>query len=648
MALALLAADDGGAPGARAFRFEIGHNRYYRYAVGSEERRLRHGIALLAEPVFVSELRGPVPESALGRGRFAIPEDLFSREDRFVQLMSYRTENLQGPAVSRIVESRTPLPDDMPALGFSAGASGRVLSRPFDYRVRPVSRAMFLDGLIGMLPGLLQPVGNILKTIGPALTSGDSRQIAGAVTSPDTLKQIADLVAQLLNQKPATATASGLGARWQRTHPQALGAPYSTAQVAPLAALLPMLMPLLQQVLTPETIKSVLDAPNKAAQTVINGVMDAARIGSEANKAHLEHLRQLNPGVDDPALDQLLTNMSLSLSGRRRGLSFKRSDKVRLAFEGLAGTMLGGQTRVLFATGRALRFPATVELPRLRNGSMPVLDPAVLQLQVKDHKTLDVLAEKRFRLPPVDASGPLRVTAELDAAEAERLVPGHAYLVSLALVWKRGKGEKRGAMITSRMDLVGPAVFDRVDQTGPMIDLSDPARFRDYWHRVWAGRLAEDAKQYAVEVSYVVAPAPVGRAQNARLETETRFAPRERALHTIEGRLKSGMELSPIALNDLLHAIAPEQRPLTTEELAALDDPEFREQLTLAARKPLSLRGRAGEAVAIWAYPTMRLATLVLAVPESIDETGRVTGVAETRVTLPMPAFLNLVGTRAR
>jgi hypothetical protein len=644
MALALLEPEDGDDSQSRAFRFEIGHNRRYRFAVGGGERRSRHGIALLAAPVWISPLCGPLPDAALGRGRFEIPEHVFTREDRFVQMISYRNAAMEGPAISRIVESRRGLRNGLPAIAFSAGASGGVLSRPMDYRVRPLANAMFLESFLAMLPSIFPSIVSLLRSIGPALSSENAGQLARAGANPNTISQLTNLISQIVNRQSASAATAplpaagasarsqSLSARWQGLSSRSLGhGPYSTAQVLPLLALAPMLMPLLQQVLNPQTIQSVIDAPNRSAQTVINGIMDAARIG-----------------LNDPGLDQLLMNMSLSLSGGQSGIAFRRSEQVRLTFDDFIGLQLGGQTKVLFAQGRPLRFPAHLELPTLKDGSRPTLAPAVLQLQVKDHDTLAVVIEKRFDLPPIAVSGPLPVVAELTVAEAEKLSRDKVYLVSLALVWKTRKGQKQGALVTTRMDLVGPSVFDRIDETGPVVDLADPTRFRDYWHRIWSGRLEKDAKRYAVEVTYLTAPAPVGRAENARLDTEARLRQREGSLHTMDGRIKSGMELSLVALNRLLGAIAPDAKPLDADELAALDQPELRERLMLMARKPIALRGRAGEAVAIWAYPAMRLASIILTIPAEIDGNGHVSRLEEKTVTLPMPALLHLIGTCAK
>ena len=130
MALAILQADDGsgGNPGGddvdgggqRWFRFDIGSNRYFRFAVGGPERRRLDGIGLIDQPRYISPLQGPLPESAMGRGRFGIDEAHFADGAEFVQMMSYRTRNREGPAVSAIVRAMRPLPQRLAPVAFSA------------------------------------------------------------------------------------------------------------------------------------------------------------------------------------------------------------------------------------------------------------------------------------------------------------------------------------------------------------------------------------------------------------------------------------------------------------------------------------------------------------------------------------------------
>ena len=107
MALAVLRFDGADGGGRLRFRADIGRNRFYQFAVGGEEVSRAGGLTTLAEPRHVSPLAGPLEESALGRFPVEIPRELFDREHAHVQLMSFRNERREGPAVSDIV--RVPL-----------------------------------------------------------------------------------------------------------------------------------------------------------------------------------------------------------------------------------------------------------------------------------------------------------------------------------------------------------------------------------------------------------------------------------------------------------------------------------------------------------------------------------------------------------
>src|SRR5262245_23542055 len=104
MALALLWTETpGDEQSALRLRFDIGHNRYYVWQVGDEERIRTNGITRIANVKQRSRLFGPIPESARGRGELEIPAEVISKEIRFAQLLSFRTEDGVGPAISPIV-----------------------------------------------------------------------------------------------------------------------------------------------------------------------------------------------------------------------------------------------------------------------------------------------------------------------------------------------------------------------------------------------------------------------------------------------------------------------------------------------------------------------------------------------------------------
>lgn len=642
MALAIIRPLDDAAPGTRAFAIEAGSNRFYRVAVGSGRTRQMQGVELMAEPRWVSPLQGPLAPQQMGRDRLDIPDELFERDAEWVQMMTYRTEQRDGPAVSRMVRSRRALPAP---LALSA-STGRVLSVPYSSARPGHSQAMFLEGFFNALQGLLPQIGSIVSAIAPASGGQPGGQAGGLlqqIGNPETLRLLSELITRISAAGRSTPAAPAAAVRASPLS----NTPYSRAQIAPaLLAALPALAPLLQQVLNPQTLQTIIDAPNRATQTIIDGLMRAANIGLEANKAQLDHLRALNPGTNDEGLNALLQSMSLSLSNEGPGLRYRRSERVKLTLPGLTSVTLAGRRRILFAAGHDMALDVAAELPRLPDGSVPALRAPVLELIVKDKATLRPVIVTQHRMADILASGPLAEPARASAADLSRLLPGHDYIASVSLVWTAKTGELRGATMASEIQIAPPLAFDRVEEAGEIVALGDPARYRDFWHKLWAGRFTSDMRRFEVEASYRYAAAPTARDANARLETEFRIQPRPQSPSTHEGRLKSGYEVSVRALNRLLPLIAPGQEPLPDEVIAALEAPDFAERLSLGARQPIAMRGIPGTAFTLWAYPSMRLARLVLQRPAATGAGGNVTALSEETVSLPLPAVLNLIGTR--
>ena len=656
MALAILEADDGPADGstlARWFRYDIGSNRFFRIAVGGPERRRADGAALIDEPIYITPLQGPIPRSAMGRGRIAIEERQFTREAEFVQMLSYRTANREGPAVSAIIRARRPLPgvETMPSFAVPP-LPAQMSARQSRIRQRDMiaNQMSFFDILRGIAP----MIGNLIGGLAGGAGSTSGGGTATAAPGGDLLARLADpatvqLLSQLISQiggLPAapTAAASGL--------PRATAMGYSEAMIAPaLLAALPALMPLLQQVLNPQTIQTVVDAPNRAAQTVINGVNDVLKIGVQADQNFMDHLRQLNPGVDDPALDRLLEGMglSLSLSGKRRKPSFVRTSRVRLSFDGLRSLTVAGENRILFASDRALSLPMQVELPMLKSGRAPKLNDPELVLEVKDPTTLRVHKRTRAGLAPITGSGAAGVI-NLPAEAVATLEPGRDWLLCVTLTWgaSRKAGVKRlGAVMTTLVHLAGPLVFDGIVDEGEAIDLADPDAHRAVWQKLWAGRFVDGAKRFDTEVDYSYEWDNSG-VEAIRRETTIKTKVAEGSVASILARVKGGMTLTPATLANIAASLDRGAAPVGRDVQIALADPAVEARLGLGARLRLKLRGREGEAFALWAYPAVRRATLRLATPDSILETGNIVSLTPRPVPFVVPVAVNIVGTRSR
>ncbi|MEO7965969.1 MAG: hypothetical protein ABIT38_18820, partial [Gemmatimonadaceae bacterium] len=308
MALAILRPSRvPGAPGTAAFMLDVGSNRFYQVSVGDDSVDRTAGFPRLGAPSFTSSIAGPLSESSLGRTTLEIPLDRFDRDHRSVQVTSFRTRNRDGPALSDIVRVGpiARMRDDLPPISFS-------LSEPMDpyspytdedvtsvaaawrepvrmpYRERPsMSGAMLFGSLIPTLAGLaskyLPKLGSLLSSVGGGAGGGPANAGGTATVAPATgveglLKpETLQLLMQFLQQLQGNATAPA-GAK---SLSMSSGTEYSRASIAPaLLAALPALAPLLEKVLSPETIKAVLEHtdPSKIIGAVTDSMKEIGKL----------------------------------------------------------------------------------------------------------------------------------------------------------------------------------------------------------------------------------------------------------------------------------------------------------------------------------------------------------------------------------
>jgi hypothetical protein len=494
-------------------------------------------------------------------------------------------------------------------------------------------------------PQLAQLIDQLLRGLGGS---------AGETVTPDIIKKITDAIGGA-GAAPVAAKSMALGSLGRRvaqcppvalsrsasTRPRRYPRPaeyahaqeYSQAMIAPaLLAALPALMPLLQQVLSPQNIQTVVEAPQKATGQIINGILDFAKLGMQANEAERENLRKLNPGVDDPALMQLLMSMSQGLSAAQRS-NYRRVASVKLSFDSAESQMLFGRTRVLYRKDQALQFPMSVDTPQ-------TITNARLVIQIKHPDTLAVLVEDGEDVGEL-STGPIPLVPRIDEAQVARLEPNHDYIVLATLLWKNKKKQQVGTSMQQRITVIGEYSFDRVEESGEPVSLSDFEQYRDLWHKVWQGDFGAGAHSARLDCRYFLVLNPK-RTNNARLDTHLEPAGDGK----LGGKLKTGMEYSPYVLNHLLTRLTPNTTPLSDAELEALSGSDFVERFNQAAQFSAKLKGRRGERGALWVYPEFKIQTLVLTRAEDVDEHGNVRTLNETRVRFPMPVLMHFVGVK--
>lgn len=400
-----------------------------------------------------------------------------------------------------------------------------------------------------------------------------------------------------------------------------------------LLAALPSLMPLLQQVLSPENLKTLVDAPQKMTGQVINGLLDAARIGQQAQEAEQKHLERLNPGVNNPALYQLLTSMSQGLSDAKR-LNYRRVASVKLSFDDVQTQMLFGRERVLYRKGQALQFPMSVITPQ-------TITEARLVVQIKHPDTLAVLIEDGEEVGDL-SSGPIPLVPRIDEEKLAKLQPSQDYIVVATLLWRTKKGSKVGTSMQQRITLIGEYSFDRLEEGGDPIPVSDFGRFRDYWHKIWEADFGGAGSRVARLNCRYYLVLNSKRTNNLRADTHIESSDDDK----LGGQLKTGMEYSPYVLNHLLTQLDSNAQPLNDAELEALTGSDFVERFNQAAQYNGKLKGRKGERGALWVYPEFKIQTVVLTRADEVDANGNVRSLGETRVKFPLPVLIHFVGVK--
>ncbi len=630
MALAYLTFE-GNDGGYRRFKIDIGKNRFYSYAIGEKESQRVDGLKMLQNRKFTSPLIGPLPESALGRAMLEIPNHHFDKDNRYVQLMSFRTKFREGPAISNIIVVQKSLADisELPELTFSRSDTVEnpvVENVPFRYKESKMSSAMFLNVLTSLIPKVLPHLSGLIGGLlggGKKGKESPASSLLQTASNPETVRLITELLKQISVSKSQSMSHS----------PE-----YSEAKIAPaLLAALPSLMPLLKKVMDPETIKAILGSvsPTKVIGAVTDSVEKLGKLGIASHEQDLKHLRALNPGVDDPALDRLLQGMSINLSQERQ-LVYRRVDSVKLQFINIAPTMIYGRSRIAYLAGRDLVFPLRVDTPRPTG-------KAILTITIKEPTTLEIVAKQKFPLENV-MSGILPIRPRLSATRLSSLNLNEDYLVCATLIWKNKSGKKIGASMTQLITLVGEYSFDRVEESTELTPLNNVHRHRPFWHKSWQGSFTPELRRITFDCKYYFV-LEGDRKNNGRMETLTRIE--DSGFHKETRRLKSGMILSPYVLNQLIPQISA--HPLLDDaQLKAIQSPDFIERFNQAARVQVKLKGSPGDSVALWNYPEVKLQQIILKKVKVTNESGHVTDFVEHPAYFPMPALVHFIGARTR
>lgn len=400
----------------------------------------------------------------------------------------------------------------------------------------------------------------------------------------------------------------------------------------------PGLMPLLEKSYAPETLKMLMQSmpPSQALGTITHGLIDVGNSfpGDTETATAQSLVREFS---FEGRNDHLAQGLSVGLSVQSPAMKYQRVESVSLQFTDNTTLMLHGRSRLIYRQDRAIAFPMSVKTPRL-------ITKGIVQLLVKHPQTLEVLIEAKYRLKDI-TTGPLGITPKLSPEQLRRLQPNQDYLVCVSLVWQaissKTKRKKRlGTSLSQLITLAAEYSFDHVSGTAEVVPLNDVDRFRPYWHQVWQTSFDDMVRRITLDCKYYLALEP-DRTNHARMETITQLE--ENTPTRLEGKLKTGFQMSPYRLNELLPQIS--SYPLLNDaELKALMTPDFKAQCSYAAQSQVEFKGRRGDRVGLWVYPEMKIQRLVLKQIGRTNPNGQVLELTDHDVYFPVPGVVHFIG----
>jgi len=607
MALAILKLGNSTDLQSVEFQYNIGTNQYLQYTIGSKEQFKEDGFNLMAKPSFQSELIGPIPSSALGRGSINISSARFQRTDSYIQLKSYRTKKKEGKAVSEMLHISRFRRAEVEALPLiSLSKSEDMDAKDELTRDNPIQLDRTRFSFQESAPTHMD-TGAFLNIMKGALPK--AMPIAALATLTPVLKKLAE---------PEAIRAIGI------TGPQLMDA-YGRNQ------------------------RQLIDTIGQHAQigstTVTNFLRDALGIQAD-EKLKAPDVNDTNfdsmVAADSAGLNQLLLNMSAgqslakanALPGREK-LDYRKTSKVILKPLNLNRQVLNGRPRIMFSREQGLSIPLSVQTPA-------ILSKVLLKISLGSLvQNQAVLLKRTYKLRDV-GSGPLSVNLGFSNTELSRLPTNKEYLLKVDLIFQNRRKERIGTSLSEVITIAGSYLYDRTEDTSKLIPLNNVQAHRVFWHKIWAAPIGSNGHEIEINGKYYYT-LERDRQRNAQMETLTRFTEDRRAKKI--GKLKSGLIISPYQLNALIPRIS-EQASLSHEELDAVLSDDFVQQLARMARFKVNFDELQSTHLALWVFPEVKLQKVVLKKPTLINSNGLIEGLADKIIYFPIPVSIHCIGTK--
>ena len=547
-----------------------------------------------------------------------------------------------------------------------------------------LARPASLDSLIGEIVKLAAPVVLDLLKQAPAAGTPAAASSAGAGGAP--LQGLMQILQSLLGGlgglgTGALAKAASLPQRHRDPNRFVTGGPLHLSEPfifgiddALIASLIGPVLQVLPQLMNAANAKrlELKKADNQLMAGIVSDVqkrlmlekvLDAQRAAQAQGPAALVDAAQLEALVGllaslpaaPTAAGTATPSVTKSLSAEpaaNESAAYVNSERAMVSFEfGPSMRLVGAELPVFQRTRRIVLRPHLVV-----SGNAPKepLARVIVRLMLRDAAHPEVRIEKTFKLHDLIANTP--IDCAFEPSELAPL-PVHARLTLLAQVRWRHPRTQRETRATGAAEivLVGEHfVRERGGEVDGERELTDMARFRSFWNKVWqapvqGGARGGDHKLWELDVQARVSTLLDARHDsNALMETRLLAeAPEPDALSAVtRGRMKAGIELSLAELNKLL-PLWNGRSPLDAATLEALAAPTLLADAAREAMCRLRLKGRAGQGGMVWLVPVLRLIGFSVSQVAASDERGQVSATSEHEAVFPMPVAMRAIGLKS-
>lgn len=688
------------------FTIDTGTNPFYRVKIGRSVSD-NEGIRLVDEVSYTSPMqRSQTGEFMLNTARqIGIPSGHFDRDNCYVQLFSFKTQDGRSPAWSEVVKVPVGFKNAVKGnylLSLSQNIPGmadtfnncRSVEQPPALSQQESLEDILLNGIkvvapvvLGLLAGGDQAGAGAAG--GKTDAAGKSDGLAG-ILKPDVLNNLlhsllssfAPAATNSTSKSQSLATSASLddGNRFEPTA-QEYARPFifgiDDALLATLAgpiikeglSMLPQLLNAQnqarqqKQAATNKLITDLLADTNKRLmlQQILDhqgssGATGAAGAGQSADVAQLLQLIQ-QAAATAPAADTSAAK-SLSLPGETENYdytSFSLSASSNLVFD--QGTTIqwnGAKKAVYNRTSPAIfKVRLAVPDPAPKNP----LDKAIFTFTFREIDSQKTALQKTFKQKNVAANAFIDF---LFTKEEMASLPTNKSLMLFAEIrWLTSAKKEIKALGSTEVIVVsGYFVKDQGKTVSEERELNDMKVYRAFWNKVWEAPVLDATstpkngyKKYSWELNAnmkYMFNLTAKHDSNGLLQTKILQASKDPDSLTdkTEGRMKGGIELSVAELNKLA-SLWGKQTALPDDKLEALNNIDFAKSNSAELIYNVKLKGKAGERGMVWVLPVLKLISVTLGKIKTTLPSGQVSETEEEIVQFPIPVAGRIIGLKS-